>query len=205
MGGVFRKGVGRTSPLHRTRQQRAPVSGSVRRHIMNARKLWSHILSIVGGVSMLVGAIDPMEGSLLILPGSGLVALGTFLGQGERRLIAYRVWVFILIALGVAAFWWLSALGGFGGPGRSMWRGVLILPYLIGWSMGIWGPGSPRWMLWLGMLVSLGYLPLAVMMQVHPNPIPQHTNNVVSITLAALGVLTIGGCIYRLRKRISAQ
>ena len=39
---------------------------------------------------MLVGAIDPIEGSLLILPGSGLVALGTFLAQSERRLITYR-------------------------------------------------------------------------------------------------------------------
>ena len=170
---------------------------------MNARKLWSHILSIGGGVSMLVGAIDPMEGSLLILPGSGLVALGTFLGQGERRLIAYRVWVFILIAIGVGALWGSSALGGFGGPGRSMWWGVLILPYLIGWSMGIWGPGSPRWMLWLGMVVSLWYLALAVMGLMHP--MPQHQNIPFCIMLAALGVLTIGGCIYRLRKRISAQ
>ena len=61
---------------------------------MDARILWSRILFTVGGIAMLVGAIDPMEGSLLILPGSGLVALGTFLGQSERRLIAYRVWRF---------------------------------------------------------------------------------------------------------------
>ena len=38
---------------------------------MNARKLWSRILIIVGGIAMLLGAIDPLEGSLLILPGSG--------------------------------------------------------------------------------------------------------------------------------------
>jgi len=63
---------------------------------MNTRSLWSKILTVVGGIAMLVGAIDPMEGSLLILPGSGLVALGTFLGQSERRLIGYR-----LAALGV--------------------------------------------------------------------------------------------------------
>ena len=106
---------------------------------------------------MVVGAIDPMEGSLLILPGSGLVALGTFLGQSERRLIAYRVWVFILIAIGVGALWGLSMVGGFGGKsGRSMWWGVLILPYLIGWNMGIWGPGSPRWLLWWASLSAFG-------------------------------------------------
>ena len=112
---------------------------------MNARSVWSRVLIMVGSITMLVGALDPMEGSVVILPGSGLVALGTFLGQSERRLIAYRVWVFILIAIGVGAMWGLSSIGGFGGKtGRSMWWGVLILPYLIGWSMGIWGPGSPR-------------------------------------------------------------
>jgi len=70
---------------------------------MNTRKLWSPILINVGSIAMLVGALDPMEGSLVILPGSGLVALGTFLGQSERRWIAYRTWVFILIAIGVGA------------------------------------------------------------------------------------------------------
>ena len=44
----------------------------------NTHATWSRILIPVGGLAMLVGAIDPMEGSLLILPGSGLVALGTF-------------------------------------------------------------------------------------------------------------------------------
>ena len=36
---------------------------------MNNRKLWSKILTIVGGIAMVIGAIDPLEGSLLILPG----------------------------------------------------------------------------------------------------------------------------------------
>jgi hypothetical protein len=150
---------------------------------------------------MLVGAIDPMEGSLLILPGSGLLALGTYLGQRERRLIAYRVWVFILIAIGVAALWGLSAVGGFGGPsGRSIWWGVLILPYLIGWSMGIWGPDSPRWMLWLGIVVGLWFLTILAMgLKRSHGTIP----NAPSIVLAATGVLTIGGCIYRSRRQVS--
>ena len=38
---------------------------------MNARKLWSRILIIVGSIAMLVGALDPLEGSLVILPGTG--------------------------------------------------------------------------------------------------------------------------------------
>ena len=36
---------------------------------MGAYGLWSRILFTVGGIAMLVGAIDPVEGSLLILPG----------------------------------------------------------------------------------------------------------------------------------------
>ena len=93
---------------------------------------------------MLLGAVDPMEGSLLILPGSGLVALGTFLEHGERRRFLYRLGVFLLILLGVGALWGLSMVGGFGGTsGRSNWWGVLVLPYLVGWSMGIWGAGLP--------------------------------------------------------------
>ena len=82
---------------------------------MNARNLWPRIMVVVGGIAMLVGAIDPMEGSLLILPGSGLFAIGTFLGQSERWMIAYRVWVFVLIAIGVGALWGLSMIGGIGG------------------------------------------------------------------------------------------
>ena len=163
---------------------------------MSARRLWSRILFTVGGIAMLVGAIDPIEGSLLILPGSGLVALGTFLEQGERRLITYRVWVFVLIAIGVGASWGLTMAGGIGGScGVSPWWAVLILPYPIGWSMGIWGPGSPRWMLWLGIGVGLWYLSLLAIALL----VGRHVS--VNIVTAAVGLLTIGGCINRLRKR----
>jgi hypothetical protein len=47
---------------------------------MKARMLWSRILVVVGCIAMLLGAIDPLEGSLLILPGSGMVVLGLFVG-----------------------------------------------------------------------------------------------------------------------------
>ena len=133
-----------------------------------SRSLWSRILIVLGSIGMLVGAIDPMEGSVLILPGSLMVALGTFFNQSERHLFAYRVWVFILIAIGVGALWGLSAVGGIGGKsGHSMWWGVLILPYLIGWSMGIWGPGSPRWLLVLGIGVGLWYLAILALVLKH--------------------------------------
>src|SRR5262245_60615081 len=105
---------------------------------MNSRMLWSRILKVVGAVAMLVGTIDPMEGSLLILPGSGLVALGVYLGSQNRRTALYWACAFILIAVGVAALFALSAVGGIGGTsGHSMWWGVLMLPYPVGWLMAL--------------------------------------------------------------------
>lgn len=107
---------------------------------MNPRTLWARTLVTLGGIAMLLGAVDPLEGSVVILPGSGLIALGTFLGKGKRGAIRYWLWVFGLIAVGVAAMFVVSAFGGIGGKsGRSMWWGVLILPYPVGWLMALVG------------------------------------------------------------------
>ncbi|OQB94237.1 MAG: hypothetical protein BWX84_00286 [Verrucomicrobia bacterium ADurb.Bin118] len=107
---------------------------------MNPRTLWARILATVGGIAMLLGTVDPLEGSLLILPGSGLIALGTFIGKSQRGVIRYWLWVFGLIAVGVAAMFVLSAFGGIGGEsGHSMWWGVLLLPYPVGWLMALVG------------------------------------------------------------------
>ena len=166
------------------------------------RNAWSRILMLVGSIAMLLGAVDPMEGSIVILPGSGLVALGVFLGHGERRVIAYRLSVFILIAIGVGAMWVLSWLGGFGGKsGRSMWWGVLVLPYLVGWSMGIWGLKSPRWVLLLGIVVGLWYLTIAAMVLHHPRGGHGAMSALPGIVIGSTGVLTIVGCITALLGR----
>jgi hypothetical protein len=80
------------------------------------------------------------------------------------------------------------------------------LPYLVGWSMSIWGPGSPRWLLLAGIVVGLWYLaiPVMVLMQSKSHPsrpiVPE-----VLIVVGMVGVLTIGGCICRLRRRIPEQ
>jgi hypothetical protein len=166
-----------------------------------SRSLWSRILIVLGSVGMVVGAIDPMEGSVVILPGSLMVALGTFFNQSERHLFAYRAWVFILIAIGVGAMWGLSAVGGFGGKsGYSMWWGVLILPYLIGWSMGIWGPGSPRWLLVLGIGVGLWYLAILGLVLKLSWQRGGAMSALPAFIIAATGLLTIGGCISRWRR-----
>ena len=150
---------------------------------------------VIGSIGLLAGALDPLEGSVAILIGSGLVALGTFLAHGERRLIRYRALVFLLIAIGVAALWGLSAVGGFGGKsGLSMWWGLLLLPYLIGWPLAIAGPGNPRWFLCLGIGVGLWYLALCRMVLRPSN----ESALILGIVLAAIGLATIGGCIIRL-------
>jgi hypothetical protein len=164
-------------------------------------KAWARIMVVLGSIAMLVGALDPLEGSIVILIGSALMALGTGLGQGERRLINYRILVFLLIAVGVGALWVLSASGGLGGAsGHNPWWGVLILPYLIGWLMGIWGPGNPRWFLALAIMVGLWFLALGGLVLSHPS---RDSSVGVVISLAALGLVTIGGCIVRLQNRHS--
>ncbi len=107
---------------------------------MYSRVLWSRILKVVGGIAMMLGTVDPLEGSLLILPGSGLVALGVCLSGEDRRTVLYWVLVFILIAVGVGALFGLSAVGGIGDKsGHSTWWGLLILPYPAGWLMALVG------------------------------------------------------------------
>jgi hypothetical protein len=96
----------------------------------------SRVLGIIGLAAMLIGAIDPLEGSVIILPGVGLLALAALVGKGRWRMLLY--WALILVAIGVAAMWVLSALGGIGGSsGRSDWWGLLALPYAAGWVMGV--------------------------------------------------------------------
>jgi hypothetical protein len=104
---------------------------------MNSRILWSRIVKVVGCVAMMLGTLDPLDGSALILPGSGLVALAMYLGGRDRRTVLYWTWAFILIAVGVGALFGLSAVGGIGG--HSMWWGILLLPYPVGWLMAVAG------------------------------------------------------------------
>lgn len=99
---------------------------------------WPRILFIAGLAGMLVGAIDPLEGSLLILAGVGLVGVGAHLGRSRHRALVYCA--FSLVALGVGLLWGMSALGGIGGTtGRSLWWGLVLLPYPVGWLMGVVG------------------------------------------------------------------
>jgi hypothetical protein len=103
---------------------------------MRGSSRWPRVLVIVGVAAMVVGAIDPLEGSLVILPGIALVVVGArLLGS---RFAALLTWALGLIVAGIGALWGLSAVGGFGGPaGLSPWWGLLLVPYPVGWILGL--------------------------------------------------------------------
>ena len=167
---------------------------------MTKSNAWLRFLYIAGFILMLVGAIDPMEGSLLIVPGSGLIALSVFLGHEQRWIVIYRMLLFFLILIGVTTLWVLTIEGGFGGDtGLSIWWGLLFVPYLGSWSLSIWGPGSPRWVLWSGIGVGLWYQVILLMMLKMPVSEQLETRIFLGF-IAVIGLLTIIGCIYRLRK-----
>lgn len=162
------------------------------------RDRWARGLRIAGFVAMLVGVLDPLEGSILILAGSGLVALGTWLGPHERGRLIYRAAVFVLIAIGVAALFGISAVGGLGPGALSFGWGLLVLPYLIGWTMALWGPDSPRWVLVAGVAAGTVCLSLAVV--AYSVAIGSHQPAWATFVLLPLGVVTLAGCVYRLRQ-----
>ena len=96
------------------------------------------LVILAGLVVMVLGAVDPLEGSLVILAGLVLAAIGAHrIGSRWRRLLWFSLG---LMALGVGALWWLSSLGGFGGDsGRSNAWGLLLVPYPVGWLLGLSG------------------------------------------------------------------
>ena len=89
------------------------------------------ILFITGVVSLLLGTLDPMEGSVLIWAGSVLLTLSAYLSASPfKRHLLYAT---VAISVGVAYLFIISSFGGFGGNTRSMWWGLPILPYPLGW------------------------------------------------------------------------
>jgi hypothetical protein len=82
---------------------------------------------IAGLVLMVAGALDPLEGSVMILGGNALSALGAFLSRSRYRL---PVMALAMTTVGVGALHGLSAIGGVGGnSGRSGWWLLLCVPY----------------------------------------------------------------------------
>jgi hypothetical protein len=96
----------------------------------------THWLVTIGLIGLVVGVIDPLEGSVVILVASGLVALGTHRMRSPHRLLG--AWGFVLVFLGFAAIWTITAFGGVGGStGHSAWWAILVAPYVVGWALGV--------------------------------------------------------------------
>lgn len=101
------------------------------------------LLLKLGVVLMIVATLDPMEGSIVIVTGIAMAAAAARAGRSPHR--GALAAGFALAVFGVAALWGLSAMGGFGGDsGRSIWWGLTLLPYPIGWLIALVG-GVRAW------------------------------------------------------------
>lgn len=93
---------------------------------------WARTLGWIGVVGMMLSVIDPMEGAFIALPFGAVLTAGAFLSQSRYRVPLY--WAFGSMTLGVAVLATLSAIGGIGGKtGHSVWWGLLLVPYPLGW------------------------------------------------------------------------
>lgn len=97
----------------------------------------SKILKRVGGTLMVIGCIDPLEGSVIILLGSALVSLGLYLEKASKRVFRYWLSVFLLLLVGVIALFGISSVGGI--PPLAIWWALLIIPYPIALLMMLGG------------------------------------------------------------------
>jgi hypothetical protein len=86
---------------------------------------------VTGIFSIIVGALDPMEGSVVILLGSILLAISSHFLQDRHRKIFLAF--FLCILIGIVSLFTISDFGGLGQGYLSWWWGLLILPYPIGW------------------------------------------------------------------------
>jgi multisubunit Na+/H+ antiporter MnhB subunit len=103
---------------------------------MNNKINWLRLVFILGLIAVIAGALDPLEGSVVIAVGSVLIALSTNLTKDRHEKIF--LYAAVLIVVGVAFLFYISSLGGFGGTSTlSWWWGLLIIPYPLGWLITI--------------------------------------------------------------------
>ncbi len=103
---------------------------------MEKNKKWTRVVWIIGIVALIIGILDPLEGSVVIAAGSGLMALSAFYKEDRHWKIFLTT--FIMIVIGVVLLFALSSFGGFGGNSSlTWWWGLLIVPYPVGWLINI--------------------------------------------------------------------
>lgn len=91
-----------------------------------------HILYKAGITMLLLGILDPLEGSVVIVAGSSLLTFSAW--KLRKPLRPWLVAAWAMIGAGVAYRFYISSLGGFlGSTGRTWVWGLPILPYPVGW------------------------------------------------------------------------
>ncbi len=100
---------------------------------MISRPKYIRIVQIIGISGVLVGALDPMEGSVAIAIGAALLTWHAYLLQTQTKVLYLTATSMIIF--GVISLFGLSALGGFGTSTVNVWWGLLTVPYPAGWLM----------------------------------------------------------------------
>lgn len=94
------------------------------------------ILHKAGVIAVIIGILDPLEGSVVIAAGSTLLAFTTAATRKPDKNWYLLAW--IMIVAGVFYLFFISSLGGFlGDTGRGWVWGLPILPYPFGWILTI--------------------------------------------------------------------
>ena len=97
---------------------------------------WIRITYIIGVIALIIGILDPLEGSVVIASGIALLAFSTYLTHDRHWKIFFIL--LIMIVTGISFLFYFSLLGGFGGQSTlSWWWGTLIPSYTIGWLISI--------------------------------------------------------------------
>ncbi len=91
------------------------------------------VLVALGSAAILIGGLDLFNGTYFIVPGSGMIALGAYLGQTPGRRFVYCA--FLLIAGSQVAILGVSSLL----DGVTGWWQVVLALYMMGWLMDIVG------------------------------------------------------------------
>lgn len=101
---------------------------------MKSKVKWTSMIFIIGIIALIIGAFDPLEGSIIIAAGSILITLSTFYTHDRHHKLFLTS--AIMIIFGVCCMFYISYLGGYD-PKREWWWNVLILPYPVGWLISV--------------------------------------------------------------------
>lgn len=103
---------------------------------MNENAKWIRTMYVIGIIALIIGVLDPLEGSVVVAIGSAFIAISTYLTK-DRHWKIFLVSLFMIV-VGVFFLFYFSSLGGFGGKSTLPWAWIsLILPYPLGWLMSV--------------------------------------------------------------------